>query len=114
MVAINPAPVSLCKELLAGTSVHVGAAVGFLLGQVAVLKNNLRDHPCTAAFLYNTGHLMLNKIVVFFFQLRNVDNIIDLIRAIGDCIYGFVFLDLGRTLPQGETNRTRNERNVLS
>ena len=33
MVAINPAPVSLCKELLAGTSVHVGAAVGFPLGQ---------------------------------------------------------------------------------
>ena len=33
MVAINPAPVSLCKELLAGTSVHVGAAIGFPLGQ---------------------------------------------------------------------------------
>ena len=33
MVAINPAPVSLCKDLLAGTSVHVGAAVGFPLGQ---------------------------------------------------------------------------------
>lgn len=33
MVAINPAPVALCKELLAGTSVHVGAAVGFPLGQ---------------------------------------------------------------------------------
>ena len=33
MVAINPAPVSLCKDLLAGTSVHVGAAIGFPLGQ---------------------------------------------------------------------------------
>lgn len=33
MVAINPAPVALCKELLAGTSIHVGAAVGFPLGQ---------------------------------------------------------------------------------
>lgn len=33
MVAINPAPVKLCKELLAGTKVHVGAAVGFPLGQ---------------------------------------------------------------------------------
>lgn len=33
MVAINPAPVRLCKELLAGTKVHVGAAVGFPLGQ---------------------------------------------------------------------------------
>lgn len=33
MVAINPAPVKLCKELLHGTNVHVGAAVGFPLGQ---------------------------------------------------------------------------------
>lgn len=33
MVAINPAPVRLCKELLLGTQVHVGAAVGFPLGQ---------------------------------------------------------------------------------
>lgn len=33
MVAINSAPVSLCKTLLAGSDVHVGAAVGFPLGQ---------------------------------------------------------------------------------
>ena len=33
MVAINPAPVQLCKRLLAGTDIHVGAAIGFPLGQ---------------------------------------------------------------------------------
>lgn len=33
MVAINPAPVRLCKELLSGTGVRVGAAIGFPLGQ---------------------------------------------------------------------------------
>lgn len=33
MVAINPAPVALCKGLLQGTDIHVGAAVGFPLGQ---------------------------------------------------------------------------------
>lgn len=33
MVAINPGPVALCRRLLEGTSVHVGAAVGFPLGQ---------------------------------------------------------------------------------
>ena len=33
MVAINPAPVRLCKELLKDTGIHVGAAVGFPLGQ---------------------------------------------------------------------------------
>lgn len=36
MVAINPAPVKLCKELLAGTDIHVGAAVGFPLGQTTI------------------------------------------------------------------------------
>lgn len=33
MVAINPYPVPLCKKLLAGTKIHVGAAVSFPLGQ---------------------------------------------------------------------------------
>lgn len=36
MVAINPAPVQLCKKLLAGTDVHVGAAIGFPLGQTTI------------------------------------------------------------------------------
>ena len=33
MAAINPAPVAQCKQLLRDTPVHVGAAVGFPLGQ---------------------------------------------------------------------------------
>lgn len=33
MVAINPGPVAFCRQQLAGTKVHVGAAVGFPLGQ---------------------------------------------------------------------------------
>ncbi len=36
MVAINSAPVALCKELLAGAQVHVGAAIGFPLGQTTI------------------------------------------------------------------------------
>lgn len=36
MVAINPAQVVLCRELLQGSSVHVGAAIGFPLGQSTV------------------------------------------------------------------------------
>jgi len=49
MVAINPAPVRLCKELLTGTPVHVGAAVGFPLGQ-----NTL------ATKLFETGDAIAN------------------------------------------------------
>lgn len=33
MAAVNPASVTFCKEKLAGSKVHVGAAVGFPLGQ---------------------------------------------------------------------------------
>lgn len=33
MVAINPYWVPFCKEQLKGTDVHVGAAIGFPLGQ---------------------------------------------------------------------------------
>lgn len=36
MVAINPAPVAYCKELLKDTPVHVGAAIGFPLGQATI------------------------------------------------------------------------------
>lgn len=36
MVAINSSPVTLCKELLKGTDVHVGAAIGFPLGQTTI------------------------------------------------------------------------------
>lgn len=36
MVAINPAPVALCRELLSGSDVHVGAAIGFPLGQTTI------------------------------------------------------------------------------
>lgn len=33
MVAVNPAPVALCRRLLQNTGVRVGAAIGFPLGQ---------------------------------------------------------------------------------
>ena len=36
MVAINPAPLKLCKTFLAGSQVHVGAAIAFPLGQTTL------------------------------------------------------------------------------
>ncbi len=36
MVAINSVPVPLCKKLLTGTDVHVGAAISFPLGQTCL------------------------------------------------------------------------------
>lgn len=36
MVAINSAPVTLCHEILKDSDVHVGAAIGFPLGQTTI------------------------------------------------------------------------------
>lgn len=36
MIAINSAPVKFCREVLKNSSVHVGAAIGFPLGQTTI------------------------------------------------------------------------------
>lgn len=36
MVAINSAPVKFCREILKNSTVHVGAAIGFPLGQTTI------------------------------------------------------------------------------
>lgn len=36
MVAINSAPVAMCKEFVKGSDVHVGAAISFPLGQTTI------------------------------------------------------------------------------
>lgn len=36
MIAINSAPVSMCKEYLKDTDIHVGAAISFPLGQTTI------------------------------------------------------------------------------
>lgn len=36
MIAINSVPVALCKKLLSGTDIHVGAAISFPLGQTTI------------------------------------------------------------------------------
>lgn len=45
MVAINSYPVKLCKELLQGTNVHVGAAISFPLGQMSI-EGKLAETRC--------------------------------------------------------------------
>lgn len=63
MVAINSAPVALCKELLAGTRVHVGAAISFPLGQmpiaskVAETRQAIADGADEIDYVLNIGKL---------------------------------------------------------
>ncbi|MDL2323661.1 deoxyribose-phosphate aldolase [Ruminococcaceae bacterium OttesenSCG-928-A16] len=63
MVAINPAPVKLCKKLLAGSGVLVGAAVGFPLGQntkavkVAETIDAIQEGADEIDYVINIGQL---------------------------------------------------------
>lgn len=65
MVAINSAPVQLCKQLLAGSSVHVGAAISFPLGQmpmevkVAETKKAIEDGADEIDYVVNIGKVKM-------------------------------------------------------
>jgi deoxyribose-phosphate aldolase len=64
MVAINSGPVRLCKELLKGTDVHVGAAISFPLGQMSIegkaeeTKLAIDDGADEIDYVLNVGKLI--------------------------------------------------------
>lgn len=63
MVAINSYPVKLCSNLLEGTGVHVGAAIGFPLGQTTIenkvheTKQAIEDGADEIDYVINIGKL---------------------------------------------------------
>ena len=63
MVAINSYPVELCSKLLKGTGVHVGAAIGFPLGQTTIenkvheTKQAIEDGADEIDYVINIGRL---------------------------------------------------------
>jgi len=67
MVAINSSPVLICKELLKGTDVHVGAAVGFPLGQTTIetkvfeTKNAIKNGADEIDYVINIGELKMGN-----------------------------------------------------
>ena len=67
MVAINSVPVKLCKKLLAGTKVHVGAAISFPLGQTTIetkafeTKKAIEDGADEIDYVLNIGQLKMGN-----------------------------------------------------
>ena len=63
MAAVNPEPVRLCKELLDGSGVRVGAAIGFPLGQNTVdtkvfeTEKAIEDGADEIDYVINIGRL---------------------------------------------------------
>ena len=67
MVAINSSPVVMCKELLKGTDVHVGAAIGFPLGQTTIetkvfeTKDAISNGADEIDYVINIGELKMGN-----------------------------------------------------
>ena len=65
MVAINSVPVKLCKKLLEGTKVHVGAAISFPLGQTTIetkafeTEKAIADGADEIDYVLNIGELKM-------------------------------------------------------
>ena len=84
MAAINPAPVTLCKELLRGTGVRVGAAVDFPLGQNPIeIKRqetiqSIEDGADEIDYVINIGALKEKK---YDYIGREMDNVVSVCRA---------------------------------
>lgn len=80
-VAINPAPVKLCRGLLAGSSVLVGAAIAFPLGQLSVNAKALEaacaiEDGCQEFdFVLNVGKLKERDFIYIEREMRELVNI---------------------------------------
>lgn len=63
MVAINSAPVKSCREFLKDSPVHVGAAIGFPLGQTSIatkvfeVEDSIRNGADEIDYVINLGEL---------------------------------------------------------
>lgn len=68
MVAINSAPVSLCRRLLQGSPVHVGAAISFPLGQTPLAvkafetENAIAEGADEIDYVLNIGELKMGHL----------------------------------------------------
>lgn len=78
MVAINSAPVKLCKELLTGSDVKVGAAISFPLGQttaatkVCETKNALYDGADEIDYVVNLSELKSGNLRYIEDEMRGI------------------------------------------
>lgn len=81
MVAINSAPVKLCKELLKDTNIHVGAAISFPLGQtpinikVAETKQAIIDGADEIDYVINVGMLKEGHLDYIEEEMRQIVNV---------------------------------------
>lgn len=78
MVAINSAPVSLCSELLKDSPVHVGAAIGFPLGQTTLatkvfeVKDAIKNGAEEIDYVINIGELKAGNLAYIEQEMKKI------------------------------------------
>ncbi|WP_058912942.1 deoxyribose-phosphate aldolase [Entomohabitans teleogrylli] len=88
MVAINSVPVATCKALLAGSDVHVGAAISFPLGQTTIAVKCFETERAIAEgadeidYVINVGKLKEGNYAWIEEEMRAI---VTLCRAAGVC-----------------------------
>ncbi len=81
MVAINSSPVAYCKSILAGTGVHVGAAISFPLGQTAVetkvfeTKKAIEDGADEIDYVLNIGELKMGNTIYIEDEMQRITDV---------------------------------------
>lgn len=81
MVAINSSPVACCKKLLAGTGVHVGAAISFPLGQTVLetklfeTKKAIEDGADEIDYVLNIGELKMGNTAYIEEEMQRITDL---------------------------------------
>lgn len=87
-VAINPYPVKMCREMLAGSEVLTGAAIAFPLGQTTIAtkaaeaKNAIVDGCQEFDYVLNIGKLKEHDYAYIEEEMRTM---VDVARSAGIC-----------------------------
>lgn len=98
MVAVNPAPVRFCKKLLKGSSVHVGAAISFPLGQTTIREKAdetraaIEDGADEIDYVINIGELKNGNISYLQEEMETIVSICREHRALSKVILETCYL----------------------
>ena len=99
MVAINSAQVCVCKELLKGCDVHVGAAISFPLGQTVLeikveeTKKAIQDGSDEIDYVINIGEAKMGHWDYIEEEMRQITEICRAHKVISQVIFENCYLE---------------------
>ena len=99
MVAINSAQVCVCKELLKGCDVHVGAAISFPLGQTVLeikveeTKKAIQDGSDEIDYVINIGEAKMGHWDYIEEEMRQITEICRAHKVISKVIFENCYLE---------------------